>query len=58
MSLQEFKDYVTNSGVNFDELDNVGKFAAREQFDRYRGKSAIPMTNSIHPYIFKYTTPI
>ena len=38
MSLQEFKSYVVNSGVDFDGLTNAEKFDARERFDRSRGK--------------------
>jgi hypothetical protein len=38
MSLQEFKSYVENSGVDFDGLTNAEKFDARERFDKSRGK--------------------
>ena len=36
MSLQEFRDYVTNSGVNFDILTIEQKREWREMFDRSR----------------------
>ena len=37
MSLQEFRDYVTNSGVDFDILSIEQKRQWRETFDRSRG---------------------
>jgi hypothetical protein len=52
MSLQEFKDYVTDSGVNFDELDNAGKLTAREQFDRSRGKLVIYSNYQFHTFVY------
>jgi hypothetical protein len=36
MSSQEFKDYVANSGVVFDELSDDEKGLWRETFDRSR----------------------
>lgn len=36
MSLEEFKAYVTNSGVNFDGLSDDKKGEWRERFDRSR----------------------
>ena len=36
MSLPEFREYVTNSGVNFDGLSDDKKKEWREQFDRSR----------------------
>jgi hypothetical protein len=47
MSLQEFREYVTNSGVNFDGLSDDKKREWRESFERIRqavppaGKDAI-----------------
>ena len=38
MSLQEFKSYVENSGVDFDGLTDDKKGEWRERFDRSRGK--------------------
>ena len=38
MSLQEFKSYVENSGVDFDGLTNAEKREWRETFDKSRGK--------------------
>jgi len=36
MSLEEFRAYVTNSGVNFDGLSDDKKGEWRERFDRSR----------------------
>jgi hypothetical protein len=47
MSLQEFREYVANSGVNFDGLSDDKKGEWRERFDKSRqavasaGKDAI-----------------
>jgi hypothetical protein len=38
MSLQEFKSYVENSGVDFGGLTDDKKREWRERFDRSRGK--------------------
>jgi hypothetical protein len=38
MSLQEFKSYVENSGVDFDGLTNAEKREWRETFDKTPGK--------------------
>jgi hypothetical protein len=36
MSLEEFREYVSNSGVNFDGLSNEERRQWRETFDRSR----------------------
>jgi hypothetical protein len=36
MSLEEFKEYLSSSGINFDELSNDKKIEYRERFDRSR----------------------
>mmetsp|Transcript_26831 Transcript_26831/g.38322 ORF Transcript_26831/g.38322 Transcript_26831/m.38322 type:complete len:171 (+) Transcript_26831:68-580(+) len=41
-SLQEFRDYVTNSGVNFDILTIEQKREWRETFDRSRPPAPVP----------------
>ena len=38
MSLQEFQDYVANSGVIFDELSTNERGEWRERFDKSRGE--------------------
>ena len=44
MSLQEFQEYVTNSGVVFDTLTNEEKRGWRESFDKSRpGKYSITL---------------
>jgi hypothetical protein len=37
-TFEDFKNYVTESGVNFDELSNNEKGEWRERFDKSRGK--------------------
>jgi hypothetical protein len=37
-TLEDFKNYVTLSGVNFDQLSNNEKREWRESFDKSRGK--------------------
>ena len=56
MSLQEFSDYVTNSGVNFDILTIEQKREWRETFDKSRalakGNYPAPLNNFIEQYSF------
>jgi hypothetical protein len=37
-TLEDFKNYVTQRGVNFDELSNHEKLEWSEVFDKSRGK--------------------
>ena len=50
-TLEDFKKYVTGSGVNFDELSNREKLEWREGFDRSRGKDLI---TSLCILLFRY----
>jgi hypothetical protein len=42
-TLEDFRNYVTDSGVNFDELSNDKKGEWRERFDKSRGKLFLDM---------------
>jgi hypothetical protein len=46
MSLEEFKTYVSNSGVDFDGLSDDKKGEWRERFDRSRFEAAVPAGKS------------
>ena len=49
MSLQAFRDYVENSGVNFDDLTNEEKRGWRETFDKSRNSGKIILYRYSYP---------